>query len=316
MISIEPDFGLQVLEDLKSTFLRKKDCDVIIYVGEEPNVEVVHAHSFILRMRSSYFDSALSPTWAEMKDGKFIFRKPNISKLVFQKILLFLYCGEIDIKPKDGTIALDYLIAADELNLDMSFIGYVQEFLIKHIMEFSSDPFEILQIIFEYDHLFYKLKYHYLKYICERPKLIFSSEKFLSLREDIIYTIFDQENLNIEEIKIWDRMIDWGIARNPSLIKKDINKWIKDDFIILKKSLNRLIPLIRYYDIFSKDYFDKISPYETILPEELSQDIFHFHVVPGYIPKFNEYKQRNRKRNQKRNYTSFNTRDDGELISV
>src|SRR6266542_819863 len=86
--TIESDFGLQVLEDLKTAFLQKKNCDVIIYVGEEPNVEIVHAHSFILRMRSSYFDSVLSPTWFEMKDGKFVFKKPNISKLVFQKILL------------------------------------------------------------------------------------------------------------------------------------------------------------------------------------------------------------------------------------
>lgn len=95
---IKSAFGPQVLEDLKTSFLQKKNCDVIIYVGEEPNVEVVYAHSFILRMRSSYFDSALSPTWAEMKDGKFIFKKPNISKLVLQKILLqvFLFIKFID----------------------------------------------------------------------------------------------------------------------------------------------------------------------------------------------------------------------------
>jgi hypothetical protein len=92
---IKPDFGPKVLQDLKTAFLQKKDYDVIIYVGEEPNVEVVYAHSFILRMRSSYFDSALSPTWAEMEDGKFIFKKPNISKLVLQKILLQVFLFNI-----------------------------------------------------------------------------------------------------------------------------------------------------------------------------------------------------------------------------
>ncbi|PKC75342.1 hypothetical protein RhiirA1_528877 [Rhizophagus irregularis] len=298
---IKSAFGPQVLEDLKTSFLQKKNCDVIIYVGEEPNVEVVYAHSFILRMRSSYFDSALSPTWAEMKDGKFIFKKPNISKLVLQKILLYLYCGEIDINPNDGTLALDYLIAADELNLDMSFIEYVQELLIKHIMEFfSSDPLEILRTILKYDRLFYKLKDHYLNYICDRAKYIFSSEKFLLLEEEMICTILDQENLNIEEIFIWDKMIEWGIARNPSLAEKEIAKWMEDDFIILQKSLKRLIPLVRYYDIFSKDYFDKISPYEKILPEELNNDIFQYHVIKGYIPKFTKYKQRNRNKNRVR----------------
>ncbi|RGB39911.1 hypothetical protein C1646_739878 [Rhizophagus diaphanus] len=280
---IKSAFGPQVLEDLKTSFLQKKNCDVIIYVGEEPNVEVVYAHSFILRMRSSYFDSALSPTWAEMKDGK------------------YLYCGEIDINPNDGTLALDYLIAADELNLDMSFIEYVQELLIKHIMEFfSSDPLEILRTILKYDHLFYKLKDHYLNFICDRAKYIFSSEKFILLEEEMICTILDQENLNIEEIIIWDKMIEWGIARNPSLADKEIAKWREDDFIILQKSLKRLIPLIRYYDIFSKDYFVKISPYEKILPEELNNDIFQYHVIKGYIPKFTKYKQRNRNKNRVR----------------
>src|SRR5436190_422906 len=106
------------------------------------------------------------------------------------------------------------------------------------MMEFlSSDPFEILQIIFEYDHLFYGLKNHYLKAICARPKSIFSSEKFLLLEEEVIYTIFDQENLNIEEIKVWDRMIEWGIAKNSELAYKDISKWTEGDFVILKRTL-------------------------------------------------------------------------------
>jgi len=112
-------------------------------------------------------------------------------------------------------------------------------------------------------------------------------------------------------------MIEWGIARNPSLINKDITKWINDDFIILKKSLKRLIPLIRYYDIFSKDYFDKISPYEKILPEELNHDIFQYHAIQGYIPKYVECKRRNRKRSRNRNSFSLDSKDIiGELISV
>jgi hypothetical protein len=61
--------------------------DVIIYVGEEPNVKEIHAHSSILCIRSSYFRSAFSNEWAEKKDGKFIFRKPNISPELFDIIL-------------------------------------------------------------------------------------------------------------------------------------------------------------------------------------------------------------------------------------
>ena len=61
--------------------------DVIIYAGEEPNVKEIHAHSNILCIRSEYFRSAFSNELAEKKDGKFIFRKPNISPHLFVIIL-------------------------------------------------------------------------------------------------------------------------------------------------------------------------------------------------------------------------------------
>jgi hypothetical protein len=61
--------------------------DVIIYVGEEPNVKEFHLHSSILCYRSQYFYAAFSNEWAEKKDGKFILRKPNISPQLFNIII-------------------------------------------------------------------------------------------------------------------------------------------------------------------------------------------------------------------------------------
>ena len=59
----------------------------VIYAGEEPNVKEFHAHSNILCIRSQYFRSAFSNEWAEKKDGKFIFKKSNISPHLFNIIL-------------------------------------------------------------------------------------------------------------------------------------------------------------------------------------------------------------------------------------
>ena len=64
--------------------------DIIIYVGEEQYVKGIHAHSNILSIRSQYFRSAFSNEWAEKKDGKFIFKKPNISPQLFNIILRYL----------------------------------------------------------------------------------------------------------------------------------------------------------------------------------------------------------------------------------
>src|SRR6266498_529319 len=76
-------------EDITNDYQQffEEDYNVIIHVGEEPNIKKFHAHSIILRCRSQYFRLALSSNWAEKKDGMYILRKPNISGNIFQIIL-------------------------------------------------------------------------------------------------------------------------------------------------------------------------------------------------------------------------------------
>ncbi|CAB4399841.1 unnamed protein product [Rhizophagus irregularis] len=82
---------LKFLEELSNDYDRlfetKIGYDVIIYAGEEQNIKEIHAHSNILCIRSKYFRTAFSNEWAEKEDGKFIFRKPNISPHLFNIIL-------------------------------------------------------------------------------------------------------------------------------------------------------------------------------------------------------------------------------------
>ena len=80
-------FWAELSNDYEKLFETEIGYDVIIYAGEEPNVKVIHAHSNILCIRSKYFRSAFSNEWAEKRDGKFIFRKPNISPNLFDIIL-------------------------------------------------------------------------------------------------------------------------------------------------------------------------------------------------------------------------------------
>ena len=80
-------FWEELSKDYEKLFKTEIGYDVIIYAGEEPNVKEIHAHSNILCIRSQYFRTAFSNEWAEKKDGKFIFRKPNISPQFFNIIL-------------------------------------------------------------------------------------------------------------------------------------------------------------------------------------------------------------------------------------
>ncbi|CAB4373359.1 unnamed protein product [Rhizophagus irregularis] len=95
-------FWAGLSSDYEKLFETEIGYDVIIYAGEEQYVKEIHAHSNILSIRSQYFRSAFSNEWAEKKDGKFIFKKPNISPQLFNIILRFFYCGNIELKNLQG----------------------------------------------------------------------------------------------------------------------------------------------------------------------------------------------------------------------
>ena len=79
------EYPQDVANDLEKLLEDEEGYDVIIYAGENENVGEIHAHSNILRARSQYFHATLS----EMKDGKFIFKKSNISPQLFKMILRY-----------------------------------------------------------------------------------------------------------------------------------------------------------------------------------------------------------------------------------
>ncbi|CAB4382161.1 unnamed protein product [Rhizophagus irregularis] len=128
-------FLTELSSDYEKLFETELGYDIIIYAGEETNVKEIHAHSNILCIRSQYFRSAFSNEWAEKKDGKFILKKPNISSHLFNIILRFIYCGNIELKNLQGPEVLKLLIAVDELNIQQ-LVSHIQEYLIEHQTEF------------------------------------------------------------------------------------------------------------------------------------------------------------------------------------
>jgi len=81
------EFCKRLLVDIFKLLDDADDYDVLIQVGEEPNVKEFHAHSVILRARCPYFRRGLSKEWACRLDNKIVFRKTNISPAVFSVIL-------------------------------------------------------------------------------------------------------------------------------------------------------------------------------------------------------------------------------------
>ncbi|EXX78586.1 hypothetical protein GLOIN_2v1868612 [Rhizophagus irregularis DAOM 181602=DAOM 197198] len=275
-------FLTELSDDYKNLFESEFGYDVIIYAGEEPNIKEIHAHSNILCIRSQYFRSAFSNEWAEKKDGKFIFKKPNISPHLLDIILRFIYYGNIELNNLQGTDVLKLLIAVDELNIQ-SLITYIQEFLIKHQTEFlNQNPSGVLETVYHHE-AFTDLWDFFLEEICKEPKILFNSDNFVNLKAPLLELLLKRDDLDIEEVEIWENLLRWCF--NQQNIENDPKKWNKDDIIKIERSLHRYVPLIRFYDIEPADFFYKVYRYKDVLPLDLINDLLEFHIVPNMKPK-------------------------------
>ncbi|PKY31019.1 hypothetical protein RhiirB3_448406 [Rhizophagus irregularis] len=171
-----------------------------------------------------------------------------------------------------------------------------EDFIVKNQQQFlQNDPVGILKIIYCCKPLV-KLQYYCLNKICSEPKILFNSGKFTQLSAPLLEIILNRDDLKLEEIEIWENLIKWGLAQGQAL-NEDVTKWNQDNINTFKRILYKFIPLIRFYDISTRDYFNKIKPYEEILPKELRDDILKSYMIPEYkpiyTPRRSKYSNRN-----------------------
>ena len=113
-----------------------------------------------------------------------------------------------------------------------------------------------------------KLQNCCLELICIDPQ---SSKNFSSLDKDILFYLLERDDLQAEEIDIWNCLIKWGIEQTPGLRSEnsDGDKWDQENFEALKNTLSQFIPFVRFIEISSDDFSIKF-----ILIRLLSQYIF------------------------------------------
>src|SRR3954451_18484387 len=176
------------------------------------------------------------------------------------------------------------MIASDELSLK-KLTKLTEDFIIENHYQFlQNDPIGILQIVY-YCKPLVNLQEFCLENICSEPENLFNSDKFTQLSAPLLEIILKRDDLNLNEIEIWENLIKWGLAQEKAL-NQDVSKWNQDDINIFKRILYKFIPLIRFYEISAKDYFNKVKPYEEILSKELRDNILKFYMIPEYKPVF------------------------------
>ncbi|KAG9306461.1 hypothetical protein G9A89_003571 [Geosiphon pyriformis] len=255
--------------------------DVRIIIGDGSNTKTFHAYSPILAARSSYFAVALSSNWVKRENNTIIFSKPNISPQMFEMILRYLYSGEISLKEYGVPIILELLVAADELIME-DLISHLEDYLIKQHEEELKENFFTLRETSNRHESFKKLQDFFTNITARNPAAIFNSKEFTNLNKSALASILCRDDLNLEESQIWEKIIEWGVAKSGSNIKaEEILNWTNENFEAFKESIEELLPLIRFFHISSTVFYHKVKPFGRILPKTLYQDLLHHYLVPG-----------------------------------
>ncbi|RHZ86043.1 hypothetical protein Glove_55g61 [Diversispora epigaea] len=265
-------------QDFSELLNDKKEYNVIIEVDKEENKKSFIAHSVVLRYRSSYFDKELEDVTANEIHIKTII-KPNISAQIFEIVLKYIYGGIVNIENEETNTICKLMIVANELEFD-ELSRKLESYLIESKASWLRTHFSLVyQLIFA-NNGFKGLKQFYNDIIAKYPNLIFESDNFTSLQETALVSILKRDDLQIEEIKIWDYVIRWGISQNLTL-PINLEGWSEENFITLKTTLQQCLPLIRYFHISDKDIWEKVKPYKKILGKQLWEDLNQHFIFPN-----------------------------------
>ncbi|GES83786.1 carbohydrate-binding module family 13 protein [Rhizophagus clarus] len=232
----------------------------------------------ILSYRSPYLRRILSTNKKENNENLVHIKLPNISPNIFEIILRYIYGGKITLEKCDASDIIKILIAAGELSIK-ELITYLQTFLIKKKSYWIEKNFNLVyQTSFKNDS-FLELQRYCIDSISKNPDKIFYTPNFFSISEKLLIPLIQNNNLSMSEIEVWDHVLKWSLAQNPELPPDPAN-FSKDDFTVLGNTLENFIPLIRFYNLTSKEFLVKVLPYKKALPKELHKNLIKYYLDP------------------------------------
>ncbi|RHZ48292.1 hypothetical protein Glove_553g52 [Diversispora epigaea] len=251
--------------------------NIIIEVGEPPVMQTFKVHSTVLCYRCPYLYDEFKKSTINNDDNIKIIQKPQISAKVFNVIIKYIYGATVNLENVEASIIFDLLMTVNQFQLE-ELVERLQTFLIGNHpswlkLNFSKIYNSSFQTHFE------ALQNYCNDIIAKHPNLIFESNDFNTLPEAALVSIIQRDDLQLEESKIWDYVIQWGISQNKTLLS-NINYWVDKDFQILKNTLQQCLPHIRYFQISSGDIMEKVYPYQQILNKKLMTDILKYSMAP------------------------------------
>ncbi|RHZ89667.1 hypothetical protein Glove_13g80 [Diversispora epigaea] len=238
----------------------KDDYNVIIEI--ENKEKSFTAHSNILKYRSPYFRKQLENIQPNENNIKTII-KSSVSAQIVDVILKYIYGGIVNLENVEIRFIFDLMLVANELELK-ELTNKLETHLIDTKASWLKTYFSLIYRTIFNENNFENLENYCNDIIAKHPNIIFDSSDFASIPESALVSLLKRDDLQMEEVKIWDYVIKWGISQNPTLLK-NLEEWSKEDFLTLKTTLQQCLPFIRYFHISNAEIFDKIRPYKKIL---------------------------------------------------
>ncbi|CAB4439431.1 unnamed protein product [Rhizophagus irregularis] len=228
--------------------------DITIEVGEDPNVKIFRAHMNILCYRSPYLRRILSSN-----------KKNNDSVLAHIKL---------------SNIFTE--------NISKYFRIYLWRYSVSDLIE---QHFGIIQQISCQSNNLLELQEFCTNLMVQSPEKIFKSFDFTKLSEKSLISLIKNDDLQMKEIEVWEHVLKWGLAQNLTLIP-DPKTWSNDDFKTMKNILQHCLPLIRFFSLSSREFSQKVRPYQKLLDQQLYEDLLNSYLEPGGVSKYNVLRPR------------------------
>ncbi|RHZ72456.1 hypothetical protein Glove_242g112 [Diversispora epigaea] len=264
--------SLKFFEKLSQNFIEllnnKDDYNVIIEV--ENKEKTFTAHSHVLKFRSPYFRRELENIHPNENNIKTI-NKSSVSAQIFDVILQYIYGGIVNLENIESRFIFDLMLIANEFELE-ELTDKLEILLVETKGSWLKTHFSFIYYSIFSKNNFEKLGKFCNDIVSKYPNLIFDTDDFTSLQEPALVSLLERNDLQMKEVKIWDYVIKWGIAQNPTL-PTNLEEWTKENFLTLKTTLKQCLPHVRYFYLSGIEVLDAIKPYKKILDKQLWEDI-------------------------------------------
>jgi hypothetical protein len=128
----------------------------------------------------------------------------------------YIYGGRLSLKEYDAPNIVKILVAASELSLHELTVR-IQSFLIENKSDWMEQNFNLTyQTSIKNDSLL-ELQKFCAELMSKEPEKIFKSLDFTSIPEKSLIFLIQNYNFQMDEVRVWEHVIKWGVAQNPGL---------------------------------------------------------------------------------------------------